>query len=265
MKNRKKYNNPNIINSIKYILDRRNMWQHNLSCIIENQITGEKQIYDPKYVSKVINRKLKINESLQKKWSEKLQVPIEQFVDEKGYCKEIPSYEIHKLESYLDGQYEIKNEDMVVGSITDMDTNQERELKLADFQQVEIAVRKHNLETSITRMQRKIRKDIVGIKDGSIESAFDAAERNLMFYKRVLDFHQQRPINEDECKSLFKAFAYLIDNVSEDKMKEDANPLAYGLCSVIKICREVEEKKRKKAIENYIKLFGEIVYEDIDE
>ena len=232
-------------NSIKYILEKRNMRSKDIVL----KYTDGKDKYDSKYVSKVVNGYLKINPELVAHWEKKLRVPKEYFFDEEsGRRREMNSSEIIELDSFLNRQMYLEDYD-----------------ELPDCEQITIEIRKHTLENNIVKLQRKIRKDILDVEADSIDNELNGAEGNLIFYNKILDLRKQKPITRDELDSLFKAFAYLIDNVSEDKMKEDANYLAYGLCSVIRICREVGEKKRKKAIENFIKLFGEIVYEDIDE
>lgn len=159
-----------MVNSIKFILAKRNLQQKDLTT--ENI---QKQA-----VSRWILRERKINKNIIPFWEELLNVPAKYFVDDKGYCKELNDEELPALIDYLyDTQLlpESKNE----------------------YQD------KYTLSSEVTKLQRHIREDICNIDDSkSIKENIKEQEMNLMFYKRILKLHKNKNISNDKWMTFFK-------------------------------------------------------------
>lgn len=217
-------------NSIKYILEKRNMQQKELNF-------GK---YKKQYVSKVIHRHFAIRPELITKWESILQVPSRFFVDSNGLCKELNSIDIQELDSFINTQFFI-----------------DREKELQQFSECELALREHSLSLNITKLQRNIRKDILTVNGDvdCVSSALDIQENNLWFYKDILELHKYGYLSHDEWKSFFKAFQYVLDG-TEDHLVAKDNALVYGMFVLLKRARELNAIKQQKYLREYEEMFG---------
>ena len=217
-------------NSIKYILDKRNMLQKELIP------SG----FSKQYVSKVINRHFAIPEGLITIWEQVLRVPSKFFVGNKGLCKELNSIDIQELDSFINAQFFIENEK-----------------DLQQFSETELALREHSLTLNITKLQRNIRKDILTVNGDvdCVSSALDIQENNLWFYKDILELHKYGHLSHDEWQSFFKAFHYVLDG-TEDRLVAEDNALVYGMFVLLKRARELNAIKQQKYLREYEEMFG---------
>lgn len=217
-------------NSVKYILDKRNMKQKQL-------IYGR---YSKQYISKVINRHFAIPEALITIWEQVLRVPPRFFVDNKGLCKELNSIDIQELDSFINAQIFIENEK-----------------ELQQFSETELALREHSLTLNITKLQRNIRKDILSVQGDidCVSDALDVQENNLWFYKDILELHKYGYLSHDEWQSFLKAFQYVLDG-TEDHLVANDNALVYGMFVLLKRARELNAIKQQKYLREYEELFG---------
>ena len=242
-------------NAVKYILHKKNIQCKTLPSIVK----GKKR--DERYISKVIHRKIKIHEDLQKSWSEALGVDTEYFVDDTGRCKILSNYEIHELDSYLMRKECIEIED----ELYNLEIVEQKPMGI--YPKVERELRYHRFEKDVTKLQRIIRKDIFTVNDevGSEEANLNALHNNLYFYKNFLKYRKLNPITSDEWECLFKAFAYLLDDAPEEKVKQNSPPLVYGLFVIIKKSRELKKLKNEKELKELVELFPNILDDYFEE
>lgn len=221
-------------NAVEYILNKRN----------KRQLDLRTQGCSKQYISKAIKREYKLRSDLIAKIIEVTGVPAKYFVDDKGYCKNLNSIDVSEIDNFFDSEYFI-----------DLETEYQ------ETPQIEKLIRECEIDSQITKIQRKIRKDINSIKENvdSEFSAMDIQDCNLSFYKKILEFREAQPIDRNECDSLFKALDCLIDNIPEETVKKETDPLVYGIYVVIKKSREIKATKDKKRFEELKEIFPSIL------
>lgn len=186
--------------------------------------------YNKQYVSKVVNRRFRIPDVLVKEWERVLHVPSRYFIDDEGLCKELSPFDVQELNSYLNAQFFIENEE-----------------ELYAFPETQRALREHDLSTNITKLQRKLRKDIYTVRNeaDSMEAALYEQECNLHFYQDVLELRQSNCLSGDEWERLFQALYYLGEDMDETVI-EKAHILVYCIYTLIKKYRELDMLKRHR-------------------
>lgn len=222
-------------NAIKYILVKRNKRQKDLT-------TTQ---FKKQYVSKIINGEYRPSSKFIPIITKVTGVPSKFFIDEKnGKCKQLSSTELVELEEFMNTSPLIEWDDELQSML-------------------EIPTRERQLTIDIRKLQRKIRSDILSVKEDldSYDSALDAQESNLYFYKKLLEIRKSKAISGNEWDSLFRAFYYLIDNPAEEEI-QDTSSLAYNIYTAIKKDRALKKAQQNQAILDYIALFDDI--ENID-
>lgn len=226
-----------MINSIKYILKKRNM-QQKMLIIAEAR---EKQ-----YVSRYVNRERKIPEKVIEKWEKILDVPYEYFVDGIGYCKLLTSNDKEQLEDYLISQ----------------EFSAEENEKIAELIQREYdeILYWRDIERNVKEIQSKVKKNIYSDIAADVSSKKEAGwqiETNIKFYEHFLKLKNSGKIHALEWSSVFKALSCLLmKNVKSEVFGNDE--LARNIYSIIIEYRKEQELKRKKDIEEYEALFGKV-------
>ena len=218
-------------NSIKYILVKRNKRQKDLT-------TSD---FQKQYVSKAINGEFRLCDELIQIITKETGVPAKFFVDEEsGKCKQLSSSDLIELEEFLSTPALIELEE---------------ELQ----PMVEIPMRERQLTIDIRKLQRKIRNDILSVKE-EVDShyvALDVQENNLYFYRKMLEIRHSLLVTNHEWDSIFKAFYYLMDNPPEEDI-EDSSSLSYKLYKAIKEDRALNESQQRQYLKDFEEIYGSI-------
>lgn len=231
-------------NAIKYILSRTNIKQKDLA-----EQTG----FDKRYVSKVVNRAFAVPPTIIKLIVELTGVPKRLIVDDKDVCRELNSIDLHELDGYLDAKFFLENAEEVV--------SKKEKIRLKDFPECEKAIREYEIKSKIAKLQRDIRKDILSVDENVdyYSSVIDIQNNNIYFYEKLLETRNTKPINKDEWDGVFEAFDCLIDDIPEETVKKETDPLVYGIYVVIKKSREIKATKDKKRFEELKEIFTSIL------
>ena len=231
------------INSVKYILRKRNLLQKEL---ILYRPDGT-MLFNKQYVSKVIHGHFRIPVEAISEWSSILDIPPDFFVDkETGKCKILSSMDTKEIDSYIDAQFYIENT--------------EKDKILSRSAEAEIALRHHSLSVNITKLQRNIRKDIYSINQDADDeiSALNIQEANLEFYRKITELHRTNLLSNMEWNSFFRAFHFAEDNIDGEDLS-DEHPLVYGMYILIKKHRELISIQQRREIQDYEDLFGSLI------
>lgn len=213
-----------MINSIKFILNYKNMQQKELESTNDSKQT----------VSRWVLRKRKIPSHIINKWEVILNVPSKFFVDKEGYCKELNDAELSELRDYFFyRQYE---------GLED---------KFRTNYQVQKQERLYEFSKRVVSIQKKIKSDIYDVHCNDIDEfdeIINIQENNVLYYEKILYLHKCNKIHSDEWDFIFKTLFLIADNASEEKVNEE-NILVQELYKLI-INNRIKQKEKNMQMFN---------------